>query len=209
MSMSESSRIEINRAPVMTLWAAIVAERLGHAHETALTLGRAVAGLNAQSKAVHIGLREPATEAQRAERRAKAPPDSVSLLGRAVPVVSTPAGLRAAKDGKADSAQAVERYLASRFGDALEPARAAMVALARSFPPQQLAERAYSLYERFRPEVPAGQRGWGAKGVLDLARLASLAPGAVAAPRARRAAAASAPAKKRATRTAAARRSAR
>ena len=207
--MSESSRIEINRAPVMTLWAAIVAERLGHAHETALTLGRAVAGLNAQSKAVHLGLREPATEAKRAERRAKAPPRSVTLLGREVPVVSTPAGPRAAKDGKADSPQAVERYLASRFGDSLEPARAAMAALARSFPPQELAERAYSLYEHFRPEVPAGQRGWGAKGVLDLAHLASLAPGAAAAPRARRAAAVSAPAKKRAVRPATARRPAR
>jgi len=207
--MSESSRIEINRAPVMTLWAAVVAERLGHAHETALTLGRAVAGLNAQSKAVHLGLREPATESQRAERRAKAPPASVSLLGREVPVVSTPAGLRAAKDGKADSPQAVERYLASRFGDSLEPARSAMVALAKRFPPQELAERAYALYERFRPEVPAGQRGWGAKGVLDLARLASLGPGAAAATRARRTPAKSAPAKKRATRTATARRPAR
>jgi hypothetical protein len=84
-----------------------------------------------------------------------------------------------------------------------------MVALARSFPPQELAERAYSLYEHFRPEVPAGQRGWGAKGVLDLTRLASLAPGAAAAPRARRAAAVSAPAKKRAVRPATARRPAR
>ena len=51
--------IEINRAPVMTLWASVVAERLGHARDEALTLGRAVAGMNAQSKAVHIGLREP------------------------------------------------------------------------------------------------------------------------------------------------------
>ena len=34
--------IKINRAPVMTLWAAVVAERLGHAPDTALTLGRAV-----------------------------------------------------------------------------------------------------------------------------------------------------------------------
>lgn len=207
--MSDSSRIEINRAPVMTLWAAIVAERLGHPHETSLTLGRAVAGLNAQSKAVHLGLREPATETQRAERRVKAPPESVSLLGRLVPVVSTPAGLRAAKDGKADSPQAVERYLASRFGDSLEPARAAMVALAKSFAAPALAERAYSLYERFRPEVPAGQRGWGAKGVLDLTRLASLAPGAATAPRARRTTAVRAPAKKRAVRSATPRRPAR
>src|ERR1019366_6651561 len=35
--------ITINRAPVLTLWAAIVAERLGFTHDEALTLGRAVA----------------------------------------------------------------------------------------------------------------------------------------------------------------------
>jgi hypothetical protein len=43
--------IRINRAPVLTLWAAVVAERLGFDHDTALTLGRAAAGLNAYSKA--------------------------------------------------------------------------------------------------------------------------------------------------------------
>jgi hypothetical protein len=48
--------IRINRAPVLTLWAAVVAERLGFDHDTALTLGRAVAGLNAYSKGVsHVG----------------------------------------------------------------------------------------------------------------------------------------------------------
>lgn len=45
-----SARIRINRAPVLTLWAAVVAERLGYEEETALTLGKAVAVLNAQSK---------------------------------------------------------------------------------------------------------------------------------------------------------------
>ncbi len=34
--------VEINRAPVLTLWATIVAEREGHDPETALTLGKAV-----------------------------------------------------------------------------------------------------------------------------------------------------------------------
>ena len=33
--------ISINRAPVLTLWAAVVAERLGFEWEEALTLGRA------------------------------------------------------------------------------------------------------------------------------------------------------------------------
>ena len=34
--------LEINRVPVLTLWAAVVAERLGHPADTALTLGGAV-----------------------------------------------------------------------------------------------------------------------------------------------------------------------
>ena len=49
-------RIEINRAPVLTLWAAVVAERLGFDWQEALTLGRAVAGLNAYSKGKALGL---------------------------------------------------------------------------------------------------------------------------------------------------------
>jgi hypothetical protein len=31
-------QVKINRAPVLTLWAAVVAERLGNDHEAALTL---------------------------------------------------------------------------------------------------------------------------------------------------------------------------
>ena len=50
--------IKINRAPVLTLWAAVVAERLGYDKETALTLGKAVAGLNAQSKGRRLGIFE-------------------------------------------------------------------------------------------------------------------------------------------------------
>jgi hypothetical protein len=42
--------ISINRAPVLTLWAAVVAQRLGFDEAEALTLGKAVAGLNAQAK---------------------------------------------------------------------------------------------------------------------------------------------------------------
>jgi hypothetical protein len=31
-----------------------------------------------------------------------------------------------------------------------------------------LAERAFSLYERFRPAIPEAFKGWGASGDLDL-----------------------------------------
>jgi hypothetical protein len=36
-----------------------------------------------------------------------------------------------------------------------------------------LAEKAYALYEKFRPEIPPGKEGWGASGKkldLDLIR---------------------------------------
>jgi hypothetical protein len=40
------SSVMINRAPVLTLWAAVVAEMLGFDYDEALTLGRAVPRLN-------------------------------------------------------------------------------------------------------------------------------------------------------------------
>ena len=49
----------VNRAPVLTLWAAVVTEVLGFGHDEALTLGRAVAGMNAYSKGVSLGLFPP------------------------------------------------------------------------------------------------------------------------------------------------------
>ena len=52
--------IEVNRAPVLTLWAAVVAERLGEPADTALTPGKAVAGSQsaARGKARNIGREE-------------------------------------------------------------------------------------------------------------------------------------------------------
>ena len=53
--LADAMPLEINRAPVLTLWAAMVAERLGHPADTALTLGRAVAGSAARLNARKIG----------------------------------------------------------------------------------------------------------------------------------------------------------
>lgn len=53
-------------------------------------------------------------------------------------------------------------------------ARAAMRDLAKAFRPEELSESAFSLYEKFRPAIPEGVAGWGAKGKLDLDRIRSL-----------------------------------
>src|ERR1044072_8538772 len=96
--------ISINRAPVLTLWAAVVAERLRAWGDEALTLGRAVAGMNAQAKAVHLGLREATPPGEKGRRRAAAGPQSVELLRRAGSLVRAPPGPRAAKAGQAQAA---------------------------------------------------------------------------------------------------------
>jgi hypothetical protein len=100
---------------------------------------------------------------------------TVALLGRAVPVVDTPNGLRAMTKDTPDDPASVARYLEGKFGGALPQVRTAMAKLARSFLPKELATRAYSLYETFRPPVPTRTRGWGAKGELDLEKLGALA----------------------------------
>ncbi len=176
--MSEKT-IKINRAPVMTLWAAVVAERMGQEHEAALTLGKAVAGLNAQSKGRRLGIySEHAEDENQAERTTKkqeaAKTSATEVLGRPVPTQQTKDGLRALQDGKPISPASVQRYLQQKFGDDLSVVTEAMEALARSYSPAQLADQAYALYEKFRPTVPEGEKGWGAKGKLDLALLHSL-----------------------------------
>jgi hypothetical protein len=50
-----------------------------------------------------------------------------------------------------------------------------MERLATSREPDTLAEEAFRLYEAFRPGVPAGEAGWGAKGTLSLEKLRKLA----------------------------------
>jgi hypothetical protein len=175
------TKISINRAPVLTLWAAVVAERLGYNKASALTFGKAVAGLNAQSKGRRLGIYEEKKEEKKDEEKQvekkeqPAKPEFVEILGRGVPAVETPQGLRAAINGKPIDAESVETYLKQKFGDDLEDARSAMQKLAQAYPPRQLESKAYDLYEKFRPEIPEGKKGWGAKGELDLEYMASLA----------------------------------
>jgi hypothetical protein len=169
--------VNVNRAPVLTLWATIVAERMGFDRNEALTLGRAVAGLDAYSKGKALGLFSPRPKTVEEKRKRLEPGATlhIKLLHRAVPVVRTPEGLRAVSKGRPASPTSVERYLQSKFGDALPSVERAMAKLASSLRLEELAARAFELYEAFRPEIPAGLRGWGAAGVLDLDVIVSLA----------------------------------
>ena len=99
----------------------------------------------------------------------------IEVLGRPVPATNTEDGIRAVRGRNLINPDSVRRYLEDKFGDDLKAVRAAMQKLARSYKPVELARTAYPLYERFRPEIPAGMRGWGARGELDLERIEDLA----------------------------------
>ncbi|KAJ3089635.1 hypothetical protein HK102_005885 [Quaeritorhiza haematococci] len=66
----EDQIIRINRAPVLTLWATIVAMREGYAYPSALTFGRAISALFAQAKGRSIGVFEKREKTEE-ERRAR------------------------------------------------------------------------------------------------------------------------------------------
>lgn len=172
-----ATHVTVNRAPVLTLWAAVVAQRLGFERAEALTLGRVVAGLNAYAKGKALGLYHPRAGTVATERKQLAPGAvlHVYLLNRAVPMLRTDEGLRAVSKDKAVTPESVQRYLESKFGALLESVEAAMMRLAEAIPDEDIAVNAYPLYEAFRPKIPSGVAGWGAAGVLDLERIHHLA----------------------------------
>jgi hypothetical protein len=77
--------------------------------------------------------------------------------------------------GKPIRPEEVRGYLERSFGDGLGAVRDAMTALAKACRSKELGREAYGLYERFRPSIPSGKRGWGAKGQLDLGVIRLLA----------------------------------
>jgi hypothetical protein len=137
-----------------------------------------VAGLNAQSKGRRLGIYEELKD-EAGEKEIKSGKEAqlvfIALMGRGVPALKTPNGLRASIKGETIDPESVQRYLEQKFGSRLAEARAVMEKLAHSRSPKTLEAEAYSLYEKFRPEIPEGRKGWGAKGKLDLDYLLSLA----------------------------------
>ena len=85
-----SKSISINRAPVLTLWAAVVAERLGFDEDEGLRLGKALAGLTAQTKGRRLGIYKPHEEgAKEAREKGRGQEFGIELCGRPLPAKNT------------------------------------------------------------------------------------------------------------------------
>jgi hypothetical protein len=173
--MTGGAKILVNRAPVLTLWGAVVAERMGYAWEEALTFGKLLAGKQAQDKGRSLGIYHEKPGSESAPKHGLGEEFWIELCGRPIPAKRTLEGVRAVvKDAPIDPAS-VRRYLEQKFGEGYPAALEAMRHLAASRTVDALRTEGFSLYERFRPQIPRGTAGWGAKGLLDLDRIRALA----------------------------------
>ena len=183
------SPVIINRAPVLTLWAAVLAH-LGPAKLpwlSSLTVGKAVAAMLAQSRGRSLGLFEPS--ADRGRKRQKTPEEKereeadVQVLGIKVHIARVDGHVYATISNKPVNAPQCDRYVHQHFG-ANRPRVIAVMKylthciLARGADGEADVTGRYSftVYEQIRPTLANGQApGWGQKGELDLKKMVLIA----------------------------------
>lgn len=162
--------IKINRAPFLTLWAAVVARRVGFDEEEALTIGKAVAGLTAQSKGRRLGIyhERPTEEIEKLrELREGMDAKEIPFMGRMLPCIMTEGGIRTLVRDKPVDPSSVERYLVGKFGEHLDAVTGQLGSLVETYAQDELLQVAMDIYMRLRPNVPKGKEGWGKQGLLD------------------------------------------
>ena len=107
--------------------------------DEALSLGKAVAGLNALSKGRKLGVLKPHEEkAKKAREKERGERFFIEVLGRPVPATNTDDGIRAMRGRNPIDPDSVRRYLSDKFGDDLKAVRSAMQKLAKAYRPQAL-----------------------------------------------------------------------
>lgn len=106
---------------MLTLWATVVAERLGHPPDLALTLGQAVCSTSARAKARRLGIEEERDREEEKRAHELRPAfKPVRLMGKDIRLAATEAGELLAEDkGKPADPAAVRRYLLRALSERL------------------------------------------------------------------------------------------
>ncbi|KAG8953737.1 hypothetical protein FRC04_001942 [Tulasnella sp. 424] len=159
-----------NRAPVMTAWATVVAERMGFKREEALSIASVYTEMNAASKGVSIGIYAPS---KNNEYEAGSTQPFVDLLGRN-PVLEKENGQwRGLIKGTPVDPASPFGYIQRSFRQTTPAVLGAMRLLAHSYSAKELNELGYSLYCDFRPE----SLGWGKKAEMTMEKILALRKG--------------------------------
>lgn len=168
--------IQINRAPVLTLWAASVTSFLHPSlpWSTCLSAGSAISSLCAISKGRAIGTINQPEDRDTSSDHPKQPRDDeeeINVMGFKLHI----------KDGVVviggDKKKGNEKALEAKFGDEEEhEARECFQKCLETWKghEEELSKKAFGMYEKFRPDVASGQRGWGRKGDLSLEKVESV-----------------------------------
>jgi hypothetical protein len=161
---------------VLTLWAAVVAERLGQPRRrrrSAFSQRRGGQPPRAPRPAArHREEKDHAKE--RAEPHRRRPRTATArLLGKVIRLAYDKDGVVLAEGGGNPApARPVQAYVATAFGDRLAEVRKRDGGSGRALRAGELNRLGFRLYEGFPSEVPPDARGLCAKGVLDLGRSA-------------------------------------
>ncbi|KLO08268.1 hypothetical protein SCHPADRAFT_916979 [Schizopora paradoxa] len=162
--------VVINRAPAMTAWATVVAERLGFKREEALSIASAYTEMNAISKGVSLGIFEKG-RADGVELAKGESQPYVDFMGRRPLYTSQPSGQwRALVKSEPVSPAAAFAYMTNAFRQTLPYVMGALRLLAGTFSPAWLNEHGFELYKDFRPEADR----WGERAELRCARILGL-----------------------------------
>ncbi|KAJ7094686.1 hypothetical protein B0H15DRAFT_929316 [Mycena belliarum] len=146
----------VNRAPLMTAWSTLVAERLGFQREEALSIASVFTELNAVSKGISLGIYKTGTgRAIEASKGGSQP--YVELMGRRPLLRTQTSQWRALSNGTAVEPSTAFSYISRALRQTTPHVVGALRLLAESFTAPEINAKAWSLYADFRPE----NVGWG------------------------------------------------
>jgi len=164
-----SKFVLVNRAPVMTAWATVVAERLDFKREEALSIASVYTEMNATSKGISLGVFD---RGKNADYEVGSAQPFVDLIGRRIPVLKTEGGewRGVAKGGAVDPGIAFG-YMQRSFRQTIGSVLGAMRLLAETFSPEELNKEGFELYTEFRPNS-GGE--WGQRGEMRMSSILAL-----------------------------------
>ena len=168
--------VMINRSPVLTLWATIVAMNLypDLSLVEGLSLGSAVASHTAKAKGASLGIFHKKDEEVAGDAQSSSTPkdEKFEILGVQVQATKTDMGLRSIVEGEVQDPNKTWYLLKKRFQDSLGFVMDKMDTAAKcAGDSDELRAVAYQYYVHIRPDIPQGTKGWGAHGRLETRKL--------------------------------------
>ncbi|KAG6829608.1 hypothetical protein H0H92_004077 [Tricholoma furcatifolium] len=159
----------VNRAPLMTLWAMTVAERLGFRREEALSIASVYTEMNAVTKGVSLGIYESGKE-QGMEAIKGGSQSYIELMGRRPLYQTQTQQWRALSSAAPVKPSVAFSYISRAFRQTTPYISGALKLLANSFDSEELNRMGWGLYAEFRPTVDR----WGARSEVKCSTILEL-----------------------------------